>query len=149
MTWGNEKESLSNMALTAEDSSIIQKTRELCQSILDHPDFQNVRKNIDAFMADDKAKQEYQSLVERSEELNHKQHQGVNLSDQEINDFQSQRERVVNNPLAANFIRAQQEVHGIQESVNKYLSKTLELGRVPTDQDMEDGSCGSGCGCHH
>jgi cell fate (sporulation/competence/biofilm development) regulator YlbF (YheA/YmcA/DUF963 family) len=137
------------MALTAEDSSIIQKTRELCQSILDHPDFQNVRKNIDAFMADDKAKQEYQSLVERSEELNHKQHQGVNLSDQEINDFQSQRERVVNNPLAANFIRAQQEVHGIQESVNKYLSKTLELGRVPTDQDMEDGSCGSGCGCHH
>jgi len=149
LTWGNEKESLSNMALTAEDSSIIQKTRELCQSILDHPDFQNVRKNIDAFMADDKAKQEYQSLVERSEELNHKQHQGVNLSDQEINDFQSQRERVVNNPLAANFIRAQQEVHGIQESVNKYLSKTLELGRVPTDQDMEDGSCGSGCGCHH
>jgi cell fate (sporulation/competence/biofilm development) regulator YlbF (YheA/YmcA/DUF963 family) len=137
------------MALTAEDSIIVQKTRELCQSILEHPDFQNVRKNIDAFMADEKAKQEYQSLVERSEELNHKQHQGVRLSDQEINDFQSQRERVVNNPLAANFIRAQQEVHGIQESVNKYLSKTLELGRVPTDQDLAEGSCGDGCGCHH
>ena len=100
------------MALTAEDSIIVQKTRELCQTILDHPDFQNVRQNIDAFMADEKAKQEYQSLVERSEELNHKQHQGVKLSDQEINDFQTHRERVVNNPLAANFIRAQQEVHG-------------------------------------
>ena len=137
------------MALTAEDSIIVQKTRELCQTILDHPDFQSVRKNIDAFLADEKAKQEYQSLVERSEELNHKQHEGVRLSDQEINDFQSQRERVVNNPLAANFIRAQQEVHGIQESVNKYLAKTLELGRVPTESDMEDGSCGHGCGCHH
>jgi cell fate (sporulation/competence/biofilm development) regulator YlbF (YheA/YmcA/DUF963 family) len=137
------------MALTAEDSIIVQKTKELCQSILEHPDFQNVRRNIDAFMADDRAKQEYQSLVERSEELNHKQHQGVKLSDQEINDFQSQRERVVNNPLAANFIRAQQEMHGIQESVNKYLSKTLELGRVPTDDEMDSGSCGEGCGCHH
>ena len=136
------------MALTAEDSIIVQKTRELCQTILDHPDFQNVRQNIDAFMADEKAKQEYQSLVERSEELNHKQHQGVKLSDQEINDFQTHRERVVNNPLAANFIRAQQEVHGIQESVNKYLAKTLELGRVPTEEDMDTGSCGEGCGCH-
>ena len=135
--------------MTAEDSIIVQKTRELCQSILEHPDFQNVRKNIDAFMADENAKQEYQNLVERSEELNHKQHQGVRLSDQEINDFQTHRERVVNNPLAVNFIRAQQEVHGIQESVNKYLSKTLELGRVPTAEDLEEGSCGHGCGCHH
>ena len=132
------------MALTAEDNGIAEKTRELCQTILDHPDFQNVRKNIDAFLADEKAKQEYQSLVERSEELNHKQQ-----SDQEINEFQTQRERVVNNPLAANFIRAQQEVHGIQESVNKYLSKTLELGRVPSESEMAEGSCGEGCGCHH
>jgi cell fate (sporulation/competence/biofilm development) regulator YlbF (YheA/YmcA/DUF963 family) len=137
------------MALTAEDNVIVQKTRELCQTILDHPDFQNVRKNIDAFMADDKAKQAYQNLVERSEELNHKQHQGVKLSDQEINEFQTQREQVVNNPLAANFIRAQQEMHGIQENVNKYLSKTMELGRVPSEEDMESGgSCGEGCGCH-
>ena len=137
------------MALTTEDSSIIQKTRELCESILEHPDFKSVRQNIDAFMADEKAKQEYQNLVERSEELNHKQHQGVTLSDAEVNEFKSQREKVVNNPLAANFIRAQQEMHGIQESVNKYLSKTMELGRVPTDADMDDGSCGHGCGCDH
>jgi len=136
------------MALTAEDSIIVQKTRELCQTILDHPDFQSVRKNIDTFMTNDDAKQAYQSLVERSEELNHKQHQGVKLSDQEVNDYQSQRERVVNNPVAADFIRAQQEVHGIQESVNKYLSKTLELGRVPTEEDLGGGSCGEGCGCH-
>jgi cell fate (sporulation/competence/biofilm development) regulator YlbF (YheA/YmcA/DUF963 family) len=136
------------MALTAEENSIVQKTRELCQSILEHPDFQSVRKNIDAFMADDQARQDYESLVERSEELNHKQHQGVQLSDQEINDFKTQRERVVNNPLAANFIRAQQEMHGIQEQVNKYLSKTMELGRVPSEDDLAGGSCGEGCGCH-
>ena len=137
------------MALTAEENIIVQKTRELCQSILDHPDFQSVRQNIDAFMSDEKAKQEYQSLVERGEELHHKQHQGVRLSDEEIKGYEAQRDRVVNNPLAANFIRAQQEVQGIQESVNKYLSKTLELGRVPSAEDLEEGNCGSGCGCGH
>jgi cell fate (sporulation/competence/biofilm development) regulator YlbF (YheA/YmcA/DUF963 family) len=137
------------MALTVEDSVIVQKTKELCQSILDHPDFQSVRQNIDSFMADEKARQEYQSLVEKSEELNHKQHQGVRLSQQEISDYETQRERVVSNPVAANFIRAQQEVHGIQESVNRYLSKSLELGRVPSADELDGGSCGSGCGCHH
>ena len=137
------------MPLNGEDNVIVQKTRELCQSILDHPDFKSVRNNIDTFMADDKAKQEYQTLVERGEELHHKQHQGVRLSDEEIKGYEAQRERVVNNPVAANFIRAQQEVHGIQESINKYLSKTLELGRVPSTADLEEGNCGHGCGCDH
>lgn len=137
------------MALTAEDTTILQKTRELCQSIVDHPDYQSLRKNIDQFLANDSARSEYQSLVEKSEELNHKQHQGVRLSQQEISDFESQRERVVNNPVAADFIKAQQEMHHMQESINKYLSKTFELGRVPAESDLDDGHCGHGCGCHH
>jgi cell fate (sporulation/competence/biofilm development) regulator YlbF (YheA/YmcA/DUF963 family) len=139
------------MALTTEDGVIVQKTKELCQSILDHPDFQNLRKDIDSFMANDSAKQEYQSLVEKSEELNHKQHEGARLSQDEIAAYETHRDRVVNNPLAAGFIRAQQEVHGIQESINRYLAKTFELGRVPTSQELEtgEGECGHGCGCSH
>jgi cell fate (sporulation/competence/biofilm development) regulator YlbF (YheA/YmcA/DUF963 family) len=136
------------MSLTVESNTVTQKTRDLCQAILDQPEFQEMRKNIDQFMADDKAQQEYQALVEKSEELNHKQHQGVRLTQDEITAYESQRERVVNNPVAAGFIRAQQEVHQMQESINKYLSKTFELGRVPTEEDME-GGCGEGCGCHH
>lgn len=138
------------MALTAEDNTIVQKTRELCQSILEHPDYQSVQRNIDTFMSDEKAKQQYQELIERGEELHHKQHQGVRLSDQEIDAYQKQRDGVVNNPVTANFLKAQQEVHGIQESINKYLTKTFELGRVPAADEMEEGgSCGSGCGCGH
>ena len=136
------------MSLTVESNTVTQKTRDLCQAILDQPEFQEMRKNIDQFMADEKAQQEYQALVEKSEELNHKQHQGVRLTQDEITAYESQRERVVNNPVAAGFIRAQQEVHQMQESINKYLSKTFELGRVPTEEDME-GGCGEGCGCHH
>jgi cell fate (sporulation/competence/biofilm development) regulator YlbF (YheA/YmcA/DUF963 family) len=138
-----------NMALTTEDSLIVQKTRELCQSILDHPEFQSLRKDIDTFMSNDNAKQAYQSLVEKSEELNHKQHEGARLSQDEISAYETQRERVVSDPVAAGFIRAQQEVHGIQESVNKFLSKTFELGHVPSADELDGGGCGSGCGCHH
>jgi cell fate (sporulation/competence/biofilm development) regulator YlbF (YheA/YmcA/DUF963 family) len=138
------------MALTAEDSIIVQKTRDLCQSILDHPEFRTIRKDIDQFMANDSAKVDYQALMEKSEELHHKQHEGVRLSPDEIKAYESQRDRVVNNPIASSFIRAQQEVQGIQESVNRYLAKTFELGRVPSSDELSDGGgCGSGCGCDH
>lgn len=137
------------MALTAEDNIILEKTRELCQSILEHPDFQALRRNIDTFMGDEGAKQEYQGLVERSEELHHKQHQGARLTPEEIDSYEKHRQKVVDNPVAAGFIRAQQEVHQMQESINKYLTKTLELGRVPTQEDLGDGGCGQGCGCSH
>lgn len=137
------------MALTAEDNSISLKTRELCQSILDHPDFQALRRSIDSFLADDHAKLAYQGLMERGEELHHKQHQGVQLSQGEIDDYESMRKQVVSNPVSSAFLRAQQEVHEVQETINKYVSKTLELGRVPSSEEMSEGSCGSGCGCHH
>ena len=76
-------------------------------------------------------------------------HQGVRLTPDEIKSYETQRESVVNNPVAAGFIRAQQEVHQMQESINRYLSKTFELGRVPSEDELQSGgSCGEGCGCH-
>ena len=47
------------------------------------------------------------------------------------------------------FLDAQQELHEIQESIQRHVSKTLELGRLPEPADLEEGSCGHGCGCHH
>ena len=106
MTVGAFGESLSPMTLTAEDTTILDKTKELCQSIVEHPDYLSLRGNIDEFLSNDAAKQEYQALVEKSEDLNHKQQQGVKLTPDEITAFESHRERVVNNPVAAEFIRA-------------------------------------------
>lgn len=137
------------MTTTAVESAIEQKTRELCQTILDQPQFRTLRSNIDRFMSNDGAKAEYQSLLEKSDHLNHKQQQGVRLTESEIAEYDAQREKVVNNPVSASFIQAQQEVHEIQEMVNKYLSKTFELGRVPSAEEMSEGSCGHGCGCSH
>jgi hypothetical protein len=51
--------------------------------------------------------------------------------------------------VARGFLDAQQALHQLQETVTQQLTKTLELGRMPTKEDFESGSCGSGCGCHH
>ncbi len=99
-------------------------------------------------MADETARNEYESLMEKGESLNHKQQQGASLSPEEIADFERHRENVLNNPVSRSFLDAQQEMQKVQESVNKYVSKTFELGRLPTEEDLSSGGCGEGCGCH-
>ena len=61
------------MTLTSEETQVLAKTKELCQAILIEPEFLTVRHQIDTFMADDEAKEQYQALVEKSEHLHHKQ----------------------------------------------------------------------------
>ena len=137
------------MTTQTADPAIVEKTRELCQTIVAQPEFQSIRNRIDAFMADEKAKTQYQNVMEKGEMLQQKQQMGVALTPDEISDFEKNRDALVSNPVARDFIDAQQAMQKVQESVGQYVAKTFELGRAPTDQDFDSGSCGSGCGCHH
>ncbi len=137
------------MQAIAEENVVTQKTQELCQTLLDQPDVQSMRRRIDAFMADEQVKTQYDSLMLKGQTLQDKQHQGVQLSREEIADFEKNREAFVKNPVAKGFLDAQEEMHQLQQSIGQFVSKTFELGRVPTPEDMNSGSCGHGCGCHH
>jgi cell fate (sporulation/competence/biofilm development) regulator YlbF (YheA/YmcA/DUF963 family) len=137
------------MQTQIEESAVIQKTKELCQAILDQPDIRALRKNIEAFMANDQARSHYESLMTQGEMLHEKQHAGTPLTEAEIAAFEKLRESFLNNPVARGFLDAQEEMQKVQKSVTQYVSKTFELGRVPEESDLESGSCGHGCGCHH
>src|SRR6266481_736294 len=137
------------MQTQTADPAIVEKTRELCETIVAQPEFQSIRNRIDAFMADEGAKIQYQNVMEKGEMLQHKQQMGLPLAEDEITEFQKNRDALVNNPVARDFIDAQQAMQKVQESVGQYVAKTFELGRAPGDQDFDSGSCGSGCGCHH
>ena len=137
------------MQAIAEESAVIQKTRELCQTLLDQPDVQSMRQRIDAFVADDRAKTQYDTLMTKGQALQQKQQLGTPLSNDEITDFEQHREAFVNNPVAKGFLDAQEEMNQLQQSLGKYVTKTFELGRVPGPEDFDSGSCGHGCGCHH
>ena len=130
-----------------EESVVLQKTRELCETIVNQPEFQQIRSRVDAFMGDEEAKNTYQLVVEKGEALQQKQQMGMPLNNDEIAEFEKQREILVSNPVAKAFLDAQNQMHKMQESVGQYVAKTFELGRIPTAEDLE-GSCGSGCGCH-
>ncbi len=136
------------MLTEAESKTVVDKTRELCSTILAQPGMGSIRKNIDSFMADAKSRSDYESLMAKGQALHEKQHRSLPLSGEEIGEFEKHREAVLNNPVARGFLDAQEALHHLQEAIQTQISKTLELGRLPSSEDLE-GSCGHGCGCKH
>jgi cell fate (sporulation/competence/biofilm development) regulator YlbF (YheA/YmcA/DUF963 family) len=137
------------MTTTETENEVRQKTLELCESIVRQPQFQSIRRRVESFMADSGAQQQYQSLTEKGRSLHERQHQGLPLDGREIAVFDSERDAFLKNPVAKGFMDAQEEMQDLQQEVQQYVTKTFELGRVPSEEDLQEGSCGHGCGCHH
>ncbi|MFD2256391.1 YlbF family regulator [Luteolibacter algae] len=142
------------MSMLAERTSIISKTKELCAQIAEDEQFIKLQADVERFLSDDAAKLQYQSVHEKGEELHHKQHAGVELGDAEIKAFESARDELFANKVAADFMDAQRTLEGLQKQIGQYISMTLELGHVPSDEEIAEaqnagGGCcgGGGCGC--
>jgi len=133
------------MSITAETSPVIEKTRELCAQIASDPTFLKLQEQVELFLNDDAARLQYQSVHERGEELHHKQHAGVELSDKEIKEFEAARDALFDNEIARNFMAAQKTLEGLQKEIGKYVGLTLELGRVPTEEEVSHSGGGGGC----
>ena len=128
------------------------KTRELCEAIIDHIQTGGIKQRIDTFLADATARGQYESLMSKGQILQEKQHGGQTLEPTEISTFEKERDALLKNPVASAFLDAQEEMHELQHLVQKHVGKTIELGRVPTAEDLSGGSsCDGhgGCGCHH
>ena len=143
------------MSIVAEESSVIAKTKELCAEIVSDPSFIKLQADVERFLNDDAARLQYQSVHERGEELHHKQHAGIELGAAEIREFESARDALFANEIARSFLSAQRELEGMQKEISKYVTAAIELGRVPTEDDLAKqggGGCcgghgGGGCGC--
>ena len=124
------------------------KTNELCEAILEQIQTGGIRQRIDTFLSDASARNQYETLMSKGQALQEKQHHGQTLDPAEITAFEKDRDALLKNPVASSFLDAQEEMHDLQSSVQKIVAKTIELGRLPSADDLSEGSCGHGCGCH-
>ncbi len=127
-----------------EESAVTAKTKELCASIVEQESFVKRQSQVEAFLNNDEARLQYQSVHEAGDALNQKQRSGVELSESEISEFEQSREQLLQNTVVTEFMSAQKELQEIQNTIGKMVSMTLELGRVPTDEDIEAASSGGG-----
>jgi cell fate (sporulation/competence/biofilm development) regulator YlbF (YheA/YmcA/DUF963 family) len=134
-------------SMTETESPIQLKTLELCRTVLEQPETQMILKRIETFMGDDEARSQYDVLMSKGQTLRQKQESGLHLSDAEISEFEQARQSLIGNPVAREFLEAQEEMGRIRDTVQHYVTKTFELGRVPNAEDFQ--SCGHGCSCGH
>lgn len=138
--------------LKTQESPVIEKTIELCETIVAQPHFRRITEDIETFLSDAPARSMYESLIEKQHFLMNKQERGHELTDEEVADFEAERDRVLGHPLASAFLEARDHIQRVQSSVSRYVAKTFELGRVPQESDLTRGGCcggggGGGCGC--
>lgn len=131
-----------------KETPVIEKTKELCQTILEQPAYQEIKKTIQSFLGHAELSAHYQRLCDKQDALHHKHEHGELITDQEVADFEQDETNFLAHPLAQGFIDAQRQMHKIEQTIASYVRKTFELGRMPTEDDFSGGGCGPSCGCH-
>lgn len=134
------------MSTVVEESAVMEKTRELCEAIAADSHFTELQKSVETFLGDDAARMMYQGVHERGQELHQKQHAGIELGAAEIQEFEAARDELMKNEVARSFMDAQAELEGIQKSIGAHVGLTLELGRVPTEEELAEKAGGGCCG---
>ena len=127
-----------------------EKIRELCEALLEDDGVQAARGRIEGFLQNPEATRSYAQLANLNDSLHEKQTKGEQITREEAQSFESLREEVMNNPAVQEFAEARGTLQEIESVIMSYVSRTFELGRVPSESEMGGGggSCGSGCGCH-
>ena len=138
------------MKTTATDiSPIEQSIRDLCEAICADGDVRAAREQAESFLADEEAVALYRDMATLGRSLHQKQHHGEEATSLEMSRYTDLQNRCEAHPLVAGFQDAQQTLGEVAELVEKYVSRTLERGAVPTESEVRSGGCGEGCGCHH
>ena len=138
-----------NMAINTDGSPILLKTQELCQIIMEQPEYLDIRRRLAAFQGDARVQAQFVQLNEKREQLEKKQQEEGAISPAEIAEFERLRDGFVSHPVASAFLQAQEDLHEIRRMVNAYMTHTFETGRLASPQEIIDASCGHNCGCHH
>ncbi len=57
------------MQTLTEESALTRKTKELCEALVQEPEFQAIRQSVDTFIADDSAREKYDVLMMKGDAL--------------------------------------------------------------------------------
>lgn len=121
----------------------------LCETIANDPEIRAAREQAEQFLADEQAVALYRDLMTLGSDLQSRHRSGQEVADADIEKFESLRSRADQHDGIQSFQKAQDTLQNIANMVNGFVTKTLEKGRVPTQEEVSgSGGCGAGCGCH-
>jgi cell fate (sporulation/competence/biofilm development) regulator YlbF (YheA/YmcA/DUF963 family) len=94
-------------------------------------------------MDNDGAKELFSEMQTKGESLQMKQQSGVELTAGEVEEYNKIRDKMLENEVANGFVKAQESIQSIHQTLGSWVSLVFENGRMPTDEEFE-GHCGPG-----
>ena len=130
-------------------SLIDTKLNELCAAIATDAEMLSARDRAETFLADNAAVALYREVMTLGRDFERRQHQGEEVAESDLTRFETLQAQADAHPAIRAFADAQEKLQGVLQTVNGFVAKTLESGKVPTHEEVfGGGSCGTGCGCH-
>lgn len=125
----------------------------LCATIAADPDIRSARNAAETFLADEQSVSLYREVMTLGRSLEQRHRSGAELEPAEVSRFQSLQDQADKNEGIQNFMAAQDTLQSVASTLNTYISKTLEKGRVPAAEEIASSGCcggggGGGCGCN-
>ncbi len=130
--------------------AITAQIEALCAAIAADPEIQSARNAAETFLADEQAVSLYREVMNLGRTLEQRHRSGAELEPSDVARFQSLQDQADHHDGIQSFMAAQDALQSIANTVNGFITKTLEKGRVPAlDEVMGGGGCcgGGGCGC--
>ena len=136
------------------ENELLATTTALCEALAQAPQIIAAKARIGLFFQNPEATKLFEEVNSYGEELRNKHLAGMPPSEEEINKFDQLRESVISNETAKGFLEARQAIDGILNTISQYLGMSIDLGRAPTAEEVEQAqqqsascSCGGDCNC--
>ena len=119
--------------IIGETATYEDKTKELCEALLEDPKLKSAFADIEKFLGDDVAKEAFSSMQEKGQELQAKQQAGIELTAGEVEEFNKLREGVEANESASGFLSAQEEMlHSLVHNLSLEFSAFSQKNAAKT-----------------
>jgi cell fate (sporulation/competence/biofilm development) regulator YlbF (YheA/YmcA/DUF963 family) len=130
--------------------AISSQIEALCAAIAADPEVQSARNAAETFLADEQAVSLYRDVMTLGRSLEQRHRSGAELEPAEVSRFQALQDQADQNEGIQKFMAAQDTLQNVANTLNTYISKTLEKGKVPAAEEISSGGCcgGGGCGCN-
>ncbi len=149
------------MSFITENNELKAKLAQFAEELNNLPLISSLHLTMDKFLADKKNSDLYERMEDCQENIVLKQNAGVELTEEDLDEYKDIHLLLNSSPQAEDFFSAQETLLNLQEEINGYMSLAVQLGTSPSDEELEailnptseldfdddDHNHDHGCGC--
>ncbi|MCC2685224.1 MAG: hypothetical protein K0R75_2123 [Paenibacillaceae bacterium] len=129
-----------------DNAAVLGKMEELCETLLQQEQFDELRAMLERFAADARAQEQYDHFAKIGQNLLEKERSGIEPTDDEKAGYEREERAVYGNDVIRQYLYANREFDQLKQMIDQYFSKTVETGRVPGGRELIRPI--RGCGSH-